>query len=439
MSAPFETLPADAIARWSSEPASLERTEALSYCYYRASDDRAEKALLKANDDHCDRSSWLTDRRFRIHPMHAGSSRVRPALNTAVTPTDEQHARLQRTIFVTGGDAAFFPWIMECVAAFRSHDCFVEVPVGIIDCGLTDDQKHRLQTEFAPLTIVDPGFDFAERGDMAASWRCGIPEGRRDAFKAITSRAYLDRHFPGHDYYLWCDADAWLQDPAAMLRFVDLAERQTIGMSENNYALLCRDTMFYGEQYMTSAMRGVLRGRKQATCAGVICMTRPFMALWRGLVEELFAAKGVVNNSPSLWYAIHRELQKPAFLAHSDQFFFKREGLPLVDERQALYSPATRQPCGFIHLNGFYDIRDAWRYLPGIAHLEGDPGWGHARRSWKGLEAIAQAGEDPLRQALFARQRPFAFRYALVDPDPDALAQRTVLRRHPELRAEPNR
>lgn len=73
--------------------------------------------------------------------------------------------------------------------------------IGIIDLGLTQDQRDRLQQFGA--TVVAPGWDY----DLSHH-----RETTADHFKAMTARPNLPQHFPGFDLYMWLDADCWIQD-----------------------------------------------------------------------------------------------------------------------------------------------------------------------------------------------------------------------------------
>lgn len=74
------------------------------------------------------------------------------------------------------------------------------VPICVLDIGLTDRQVRLL--EALDCTVAKPGWDLP-----------GLPEAALPQwFRAMTSRPFLPRHFPGYDIYSWIDCDAWVQD-----------------------------------------------------------------------------------------------------------------------------------------------------------------------------------------------------------------------------------
>jgi hypothetical protein len=75
-----------------------------------------------------------------------------------------------------------------------------DVAIGILDLGLTAEQRAWLRQQDAAL--VSPGWDveFPGRNDSP------------NTFKAQVARPFLPRHFPGYAMYLWLDADTWVQD-----------------------------------------------------------------------------------------------------------------------------------------------------------------------------------------------------------------------------------
>jgi hypothetical protein len=46
---------------------------------------------------------------------------------------------------------------------------------------------------------------------MGHSARCEA-RNRQPHLRAITARPFLPKYFPGHETYLWMDADTWLQE-----------------------------------------------------------------------------------------------------------------------------------------------------------------------------------------------------------------------------------
>ena len=113
----------------------------------------------------------------------------------------------EKTIAITGGDAAYFHLLRECVASLRATPEGQAMALGILDCGLTEEQRVWLATQGAIFVTPDWDFDFPARAKL------------KDGYKALTARPFLPRYFPGFDLYLWIDADCWVQQGDALALF----------------------------------------------------------------------------------------------------------------------------------------------------------------------------------------------------------------------------
>jgi hypothetical protein len=119
-----------------------------------------------------------------------------------------------RRIIVSGASSGYFGLLQGCIASIRDKPEGREIALGILDVGLEEPQRAWLAEQGAE--IVLPGWDIDFPGQAEA------PRHRQ----ALFARPFLPRHFPGHDLYLWIDADAWVQDWSAVeLFFRATAER----------------------------------------------------------------------------------------------------------------------------------------------------------------------------------------------------------------------
>jgi hypothetical protein len=113
----------------------------------------------------------------------------------------------EKTIAITGGDAAYFDLLRECVGSLRATPEGQAMALGILDCGLTPEQRAWLATQGAIFVAPVWDFDFPARA------------GLKDGYKALTARPFLPRYFPGFDLYFWIDADCWVQQGDALALF----------------------------------------------------------------------------------------------------------------------------------------------------------------------------------------------------------------------------
>jgi len=114
-------------------------------------------------------------------------------------------------IALTGGDAAYFDLMRDCIGSLRATREGAALALGVLDCGLTDTQRDWCRARGATLVEPDWDFDFPGRAALAGGYR------------ALTARPFLPRYFPGHDLYLWIDADCWVQRGEAIDLFLRAA------------------------------------------------------------------------------------------------------------------------------------------------------------------------------------------------------------------------
>lgn len=122
------------------------------------------------------------------------------------------------TIIVTGGDTVYFPLMREMIASVRDKPEGRDMAIGVLDCGLASDEADWCRGQDA--LIVEPGWDVTLRADLPVA----------ASFRAMTARPFLPRYFPGHEAYLWLDADVWVQDWRAVALFLDAARGADIAI-----------------------------------------------------------------------------------------------------------------------------------------------------------------------------------------------------------------
>jgi hypothetical protein len=105
-----------------------------------------------------------------------------------------------KKIIVTGADSAYFELLTGLVDSIRDKPPGAQMALGVLDVGLEAHQRHWLEARGA--VIVAPGWD------LLFPDRDSVPRYRQAQF----ARPFLPRHFPGHELYLWLDADTWVQD-----------------------------------------------------------------------------------------------------------------------------------------------------------------------------------------------------------------------------------
>jgi hypothetical protein len=117
----------------------------------------------------------------------------------------------EKTIAITGGDANYFDLLRDCVGSLRATEEGRAMTLGILDCGLTPEQRDWFAAQGAIFVVPEWDFDFPGRAKL------------KDGYKALTARPFLPRYFPGFDLYFWIDADCWVQQGDAVALFLAAA------------------------------------------------------------------------------------------------------------------------------------------------------------------------------------------------------------------------
>ena len=117
----------------------------------------------------------------------------------------------EKAIAITGGDAAYFDLMRDCIGSLRATAEGQAMMLGVLDCGLIEEQRAWCRAQGA--TLVSPQWDFEFPGRAKL----------KDGYKALTARPFLPRYFPGFDLYLWIDGDCWVQQGDALDLFLRAA------------------------------------------------------------------------------------------------------------------------------------------------------------------------------------------------------------------------
>ncbi|MGE0578305.1 MAG: hypothetical protein AB7F22_04495 [Reyranella sp.] len=125
----------------------------------------------------------------------------------------------EKTIAITGGDAGYFDLMKDCIASLQSVPEGRALALGILDCGLTGEQRAWCLDRGATLVVPEWDFDFPGRDKL------------KDGYKALTARPFLPRYFPGFDLYLWIDGDCWVQQGDAIELFLEAARTGALAVA----------------------------------------------------------------------------------------------------------------------------------------------------------------------------------------------------------------
>lgn len=112
----------------------------------------------------------------------------------------------------------YFNCAIQMIESFKHTVFYKDIPIFVIDCGMTGEQKEylinkKLVQEIKPF---EPAF-------------CGLDFGNQKLSpheKTLYSRYYLNYYFPQYRYCLNPEVDVWIQDENCLHRYVHLGVRQ---------------------------------------------------------------------------------------------------------------------------------------------------------------------------------------------------------------------
>jgi hypothetical protein len=119
---------------------------------------------------------------------------------------------------VSASNDQYFYLLDGLIASLESAKLPSNFNLCVYDVGLTPQQVQNLASR--NVTIVAPPWtlDFPKQSE-APRW-----------FRAMTNRPCLPKHFPGHETYLWIDADSWLQRPEGIYAAVEGARQGSVAI-----------------------------------------------------------------------------------------------------------------------------------------------------------------------------------------------------------------
>lgn len=215
--------------------------KALSYLY-RLQDKYDEEKLLVERMLSESQDNYYVERKLWHDLPFFGKLEERPPLHLPrdpeKTPSQEM---LDGLVFVSGADSKYFQLLTELLQSIKATTLYKDIPLCILDCGLTDKERHILLDQFHVKEIRDPGWDIQNHHIWVNRNRQRVI--LTSEFKAMSARPFLPRHFPGYKYYFWIDADTWLQDERSIDAFLLQCDKQGIGICPSVITLLNGKTL----------------------------------------------------------------------------------------------------------------------------------------------------------------------------------------------------
>jgi hypothetical protein len=254
-------------------------------------------------------------------------------------------------IIVSAADAGYFDLLRDLVLSVRDRG---DAPMGILDLGLAPDQRRWLEGQGAAL--VQPGWD------LDFPRRAATPELRQ----AQIARPFLPKHFPGHELYLWIDADAWVQEWSAAELMLATAARGRLAIApeiDRAYKRHYKRPKLFGMTLPWRCYREAFGwrvadrlGRNPMVNCGVFALRgdSPAWAVWAATMRRaLERTNFVFIEQIALNYAIFTGEVAYSFLPATCNWLCG-DATPMWDEatRRFVEPHAPHAPLGILHLAG---------------------------------------------------------------------------------------
>lgn len=246
---------------------------------------------------------------------------------------------LENLCFVTGADSKYFQLMVECIESIKATQLYKDVPICVLDCGLTEDEKEYLTTELNIQNIKD----------MATV----CPEIQNGFLKNIFMRPQLDKLFPGYRYYFFIDADAWIYNENSIDLYINYATQYGIGIARD----LCAPEhgKFYGffgcnpNIIAPSLWNDDLIKKSPAINAGIYCLDvqSNLCKKWSKNVQTNIQERGLqtFTDQSALSLALG-ELNIDAVLSPANNYFYPVK--PAYLENNLFYSIDSKELLGCI-------------------------------------------------------------------------------------------
>jgi hypothetical protein len=259
-----------------------------------------------------------------------------------------------KTVIVSAADSAYFPLLKDLVLSIREKPGGRETPLAILDLGLGETERRWLGERGAVLAV--PGWDLDFPG------RERTPAIR----KAQIARPFLPRYFPGHETYLWIDADAWVQEWSSVEMLIGAAADGKLAICpeiDRSYKRHYKRPKLFGMTLQWRCYRTAFgwrvadrMGRNPMLNCGVFAL-RGDSAHWDAWVAAMTRALQRTSfffiEQIALNYAVFAGDIAAAFLPATCNWLCG-DAAPMWDAaRRRLVEPnAPHQPLGIVHLAG---------------------------------------------------------------------------------------
>lgn len=131
---------------------------------------------------------------------------------------------MESVAVISSADQKYFPLLLECLESVKQSwpESGPKLTLCAIEAGL---EQHQIAVLVKSGIVVAPLMDNIPIGKLRLRGRVHL--------LATLVRAFLPEYFPGHDIYVWMDADSWACNYSAMALYLEAARKGSMGIVSN--------------------------------------------------------------------------------------------------------------------------------------------------------------------------------------------------------------
>lgn len=275
-------------------------------------------------------------------------------------------AVLEQLCFVTAGgsDSPYFELMIGLIESLKNTRLYKDIPICILDAGLSEEHKNFLLKIYSNITITDPGWDI----DITISGYDFMGKERPlNGFKGCSARPFIPKHFPEFRYYIWLDTDVWVQDERSLDALISstvmhgvcapIVRNSTGGRWAGSWwNKVCQDHKLIPEEYLP-----VLEQAPYLT-AGLLCVDKMsgFFDLWANYMKESVDYSGQIWGPDELTFVYTYQkhfTRAPHLDFHHNYSLNTAHGKPVFLDN-CLVTPYSAEIIGTLHFVGI--PKDQW-------------------------------------------------------------------------------
>ena len=228
---------------------------------------------------------------------------------------------LENMAFISGADSGYFFHLVQLLESIKNTTLYRDLPIGILDCGLTESQSDYLKRTFKVNKIA------------LAKWKVKPDDNLKmagvtltEGHKAIMNKPFLTEYFPEWQFLVWLDADSWIQDERVIDSYLLNVKKNGIGIS-------CFEAD--GNLHVATGVFAISNGSQ-------------ILSLWQKLfMAYLEAGKFAYALEEITLKEALNKLEISKFLPAEALYRIWIEGVPYVrSDSSILYTPGSNEPLG---------------------------------------------------------------------------------------------